>query len=98
MESSYQSIYKKYCSKSNYVNRYGSSYSTDNLILNIGFYNQIIEIRVIKKNTFILALSISENSFGMWEPKPRFSKGKERCLEIIREEYPEVFEWCLWNL
>jgi hypothetical protein len=98
MESSYQSIYEKYCSKSNYFNQYGSSYSADNLALNIGFYNEIIEIRVVQKNTFILTLSISENSFGMWEPKPRLTRGKEKCLEIIREEYPAVFEGCLWNL
>ena len=98
MESSYQSIYEKYYSKNAYSRHYSSTHSIGNLELGIGFYDRIIEIRVMEKHQFILTLSISKDSFNMWEPKPRTTRGKEKCLEILKEEQPDLFEWCLWNL
>jgi hypothetical protein len=98
MQDIYESIYNRYYSKDAYSSHYSSIHSIGNFELGIGFYDKIIEIRVMQKDQFILSLSISKDSFGMWEPKPRVTRGKERCLEILREEHPDVFEWCLWNL
>ena len=98
MQDIYESIYKRYHSKDAYSSHYSSIHSIGNLELSIGFYDKLIEIRAMQKDQLVLSLSISKDSFGMWEPKPKITMGRERCLEILRENHPEIFEWCLWNL
>jgi hypothetical protein len=98
VESSYHSICEKYHLKDDYFGHRTNHYSAGAIELSICLYNKIIEIRVMKKDQFILSISISKDSCAMWQPKPSIVIGRERCLEILREEYPDVFEWCLWNL
>ncbi len=98
MKGSYHSICQKYNLKDDYFDHRTNHDSIGTLEFNICLYDKVIEIRVMKKNKFILSLSISEDSFGMFEPNPKITIGRDRCLEVLRENHPEVFEWCLWNL
>ena len=98
MENSYDYICQKYNLKDDYFGHRTNHQSVGALELSICLYDKVIEIRVMKKDQFILSLSISKDSFGIWEPKPKTTMGRDRCLEVLRESHPEVFEWCLWNL
>lgn len=93
MNNTYRSIYEEYFSKQNYTSEF-----IGNLKININYCNKITEIQVMKMNQFVLSLHISEDSISMWESKPRITIGRERCLEIIRDEYFDLFEWTLWNI
>lgn len=98
MENSYDYICQKYNLKDDYFGHRMNIQSVGILELSICLYDKVIEIRVMKKDQFVLSLSISKDSFGIWEPKPKITMGRDRCLEVLRENHPEVFEWCLWNL
>lgn len=98
MHNTYQSIRKKHHIKHNHFGHHTVFDSFGSLKISIDFYNDIIEIKVIRKDKFIFSFNILENSLVMWEPKPRATIGREMCLEIIKDEYPDFFEWCLWNL